>query len=133
MILISYIFINNFKIIGVLLFILISVFFNAQKIKIWNNKLKNNILVHQKVSDDSTYLSINKKENKWLGKSVNIKTFNYWHNASIDISVDCCKKNILIIKRTFLGNTIVGDKLYFKKKNKKYYFENLKEFEQRSE
>ncbi|WP_123945793.1 hypothetical protein [Chryseobacterium sp. G0186] len=95
--------------------------------------MKNNILVHQKVSDDSTYLSINKKENKWLGKSVNIKTFNYWHNASIDISVDCCKKNILIIKRTFLGNTIVGDKLYFKKKNKKYYFENLKEFEQRSE
>ncbi|MGU3373773.1 hypothetical protein [Chryseobacterium sp. M5A1_1a] len=129
----SSVFINNFKIIVVLLLVLISAFFNAQKIEIWNNELKTTILVYQKVNDDSTYLSINKKENKWLGENVNIQTVNYWNNAPIDVSVDCCKKNILIIKRTFLGNNIVGDKLYFKKNKDKYYFKNLREFEQKLE
>ncbi|MFP3835173.1 hypothetical protein [Chryseobacterium sp. SIMBA_028] len=133
MILIACGFVKNFK--GIIWFslILISVFFNAQEVKIWNNILKTNIIIYQKVTDDSTYLFINKKENKWLGKNVNIKTVNYWNNSSIDISADCCKKNALIIKRTFLGNNIVGDELYFKKNKNKYYFNILKEFEQKSE
>ncbi|MGE8432103.1 MAG: hypothetical protein ACN6N9_05950 [Chryseobacterium joostei] len=112
---------------------LISILFNAQEVKIWNEILKTNIIIHQKVTDDSTYVFIGKKENKWLGSNVNIKTVNYWNNASIDISADCCKKNILIIKRTFLGNNMVGDQLYFKKNKNKYYFKTLKEFEQKSE
>ncbi|WP_162926156.1 hypothetical protein [Chryseobacterium aurantiacum] len=101
--------------------------------KIWNNILKTNIIIHQKVTGDSASLFIDKKENKWLGKNVNIKTVNYWNNASIDISADCCKKNVLIIKRTFLGNNIVGDQLYFKKSKNMYYFKTLKEFEQKPE
>ncbi|WP_276877844.1 hypothetical protein [Chryseobacterium joostei] len=113
--------------------ILISPFFNAQEVGFWNKILKTNIIIHQKVTDDSTYVFIDKKENKWLGSNVNIKTVNYWNNASIDISADCCKKNILIIKRTFLGNNMVGDQLYFKKNKNKYYFKTLKEFEQKSE
>ncbi|WP_284463960.1 hypothetical protein [Chryseobacterium sp.] len=121
------------KVIIMLSLILISPFFNAQEVKFWNKTLKTNIIIHQKVTDDSTYLFIDKKENKWLGSNVNIKTVNYWINASIDISADCCKKNILIIKRTFLGNNMVGDHLYFKKSKNKYYFKSLKEFEQKSE
>lgn len=121
------------KVIIVLPLILISPFFNAQEVKFWNKTLKTNIIIYQKVSNDSTYLSIDKKENKWLGSNVNIKTVNYWNNASIEISSNCCKKNILIMKRTFLGNKIVGDQIYFKKNKSKYYFKTLKEFEQKSE
>ena len=121
------------KVIIVLSLILISPFFNAQEVKFWNKTLKTNIIIHQKVTDDSTYLFIDKKENKWLGKNVDIKTVNYWNNASIDISADYCKKSTLIIKRTFLGNNMVGDQLYFKKSKNKYYFKILKEFEQKSE
>lgn len=121
------------KVIIMLSLILISPFFNAQEVGFWNKILKTNIIIHQKVTDDSTYVFIDKKENKWLGSNVNIKTVNYWNNASIDISADCCKKNILIIKRTFLGNNMVGDQLYFKKNKNKYYFKTLKEFEQKSE
>lgn len=131
--LISSFFIKNCKVIIMLPLMLISILFNAQEVKIWNEILKTNIIIHQKVTDDSTYVFIGKKENKWLGSNVNIKTVNYWNNASIDISADCCKKNILIIKRTFLGNNMVGDQLYFKKNKNKYYFKTLKEFEQKSE
>ncbi|AZB01907.1 hypothetical protein EG359_20950 [Chryseobacterium joostei] len=62
------------KVIIVLSLILISPFFNAQDVKFWNKTLKTNIIIHQKVTDDSTYVFIDKKENKWLGKNVNIKT-----------------------------------------------------------
>ncbi|MCQ9638763.1 hypothetical protein MP478_05120 [Chryseobacterium sp. WG14] len=68
-----------------------------------------------------------------MKRSVNIKTVNYWNNAKIEITAGCCKKNLLIIKRTFLENNIVGDKLYFKKNNDKYYFKALKELEQKTE
>lgn len=123
----------NFKIKILLFFILSSILIQAQEIKIWNKTLKEHIVVHQKVSDDSTFLFINGKENMWLGRNVNIKTANYWNNAPIEITADCCSKNLLIIKRTFLGNTIVGDKLYFKRNKGKYYFNVLKEFEQKAQ
>ncbi|AKK71411.1 hypothetical protein OK18_01045 [Chryseobacterium gallinarum] len=122
--------IRKIKLFYFLIFILIGIITNAQKIQIWNKKLNTNIILHQKVSNDSTWLLIDKKENKWLGKDVNIKTVNYWNNAPIDITANC-KTNILVIKRTFLGNSIVGDKLYFKKNKNKYYFHSLKEFEQK--
>ncbi|WP_160139801.1 hypothetical protein [Chryseobacterium sp. c4a] len=113
--------------------ILLSVLMKAQEKKIWSKALGVNIILHQKVTDDSTYVSIDRKENKWLGKDVSIKTVNYWSQAPVEVTVDCCKKNALIIKRTFLGNNIVGDQLYFKKNKGKYYFTVLKEFEQKSE
>jgi hypothetical protein len=116
-----------------LIFVLLGVFVIAQEIKIWNKVLNTNIILHQKVNEDSIYLSINKKENNWLARNVNIKTVNYWNNADIEITADCRKKNLLIIKRTFLGNSIVGDRLYFKKNKNKYYFKVLKEFEQKTE
>ncbi|PWN59754.1 hypothetical protein C1634_017160 [Chryseobacterium viscerum] len=106
---------------------------NAQEVKIWNKALNKNIILHQKVSEDSVYLSIDRRENKWLGKNIHVKTVNYWNNAPIEVTADCCKKNLLIIKRTFLGNNIVGDRLYFKKNKDKYYFKDLKEFEQKTE
>ncbi|WP_139166051.1 hypothetical protein [Chryseobacterium jejuense] len=112
---------------------LISMVTNAQEIKIWDKTLKTNIIAHQKVTDDSTFLSIDRKENKWLGKNLNIKTVNYWSHAPVEVTSDCCRKNTMIIKRTFLGNNIVGDKLYFKKNKGKYYFNALKEFEQKAE
>ncbi|MGH1515987.1 hypothetical protein [Chryseobacterium sp. JK1] len=121
------------KAIYLLTFILIGIFTNAQDIKIWNKTLKTNIVAHQKVGSDSVYLSIDKMDNEWLGRNVNVKTVNYWNNASIEVTADCCKKNVLIIKRTFLGNNIVGDRLYFKKNRNKYYFKALKEFEQKVE
>ncbi len=62
------------KTIHLLIFILIVFFTNAQDIKIWNNTLNTSIVLHQKVDLDSVYLSIDKKENKWLGENVNIKT-----------------------------------------------------------
>ena len=120
----------NFKIM-IWLLILGSILTHAQEMKIWNKELGTNVMVHQKVSDDGTFLSIDRKENRWLGKNVNIKTVNYWNNAPIEITADCCRKNVLIIKRTFLGNSIVGDRLYFKKDKGKYYFTILKEFEEK--
>ncbi|AZA92780.1 hypothetical protein EG343_20385 [Chryseobacterium nakagawai] len=69
----------------------------------------------------------------WLGKNVSIKTVNYWSNVPIEITAYCCKKNTLILKRTFLGNNIVGDKIYFRKNKEKYYFNALNEFEQKGE
>lgn len=125
--------IRKYKIIYLWIFILFGILANAQEIKIFSKILNSNIIVHQKVEADSVYLSIDKKENKWLGKNVNIKTVNYWSNAEIEVNVDCCKKNLLIIKRTFLGNNIVGDRLYFNKNKNKYYFKVLKEFEQKTE
>lgn len=121
------------KTIHLLIFILIGFFTNAQDIKIWNNTLNTSIVLHQKVDLDSVYLSIDKKENKWLGRNVKVKTVNYWSNAEIEITADCCKKSLLIIKRTFLGNNIVGDRLYFNKYKDRYYFKALKEFEQKAE
>lgn len=116
------------------IFILLGgIFINAQKIEIWNKDLNSKIVLHQKVNNDSVHLYIDKKENKWLGKSANFKTINYWMDAQIEITAHCCKKNVLIIKRTFLGNNIVGDKLFFKKYKKKYYFDLIKEFEQKNE
>jgi hypothetical protein len=105
----------------------------AQEIKIWNKALNTNIIIHQQVREDSVYLSIDKKDNKWLGKNLNIKKVNYWNNAPIEVTADYCKKNFLIIKRTFLGNNIVGDRLYFKRNKDKYYFKILKEFEQKTD
>lgn len=121
----------NFKIKIGLFFILSGIVTQAQEIKIWNKVLKEHIVVHQKANDDSTSLSIDRRENKWLGRNVNIKTVNYWNNAPIEVTADCCRENLLIIKRTFLGNSIVGDRLYFKKNKGKYYFNTLKEFEQK--
>lgn len=123
----------KFKMIYLLICLLMGIATNAQEIKIWNKALNTSVVIYQKVSEDSIYLSINKKDNKWLGKNVNIKTVNYWNNAPIEVIVDCCKKNFLIIKRTFLGNNIVGDRLYFKKNKDKYYFKLLKEFEQKTD
>ena len=122
----------SFKIKMLSFLILSSIVIHAQEIRIWNKALDTDIIIHQKVRDDSTFLSINRAENTWLGENVNIKTVNYWSNASIDVTVDCCKKNVLIIKRSFLGNSIVGDRLYFKKNKRKYYFNLLKEFEQKT-
>ncbi|KAB1229571.1 hypothetical protein [Chryseobacterium viscerum] len=121
------------KTIHLLIFILMGIITNAQEVNIWNKALNKNIILHQKVSEDSVYLSIDRRENKWLGKNVHVKTVNYWNNAPIEVTADCCKKNLLIIKRTFLGNNIVGDRLYFKKNKDKYYFKDLKEFEQKTE
>ncbi|MET3036124.1 hypothetical protein ABXT08_08485 [Chryseobacterium sp. NRRL B-14859] len=121
--------IRKVKTFYVLIFVLVGIISNAQKVEIWNKRLNTYIILHQKVSNDSTWLFINKKENKWLAKDVNIKTVNYWNSAPINITADC-KRNILVIKRTFLGNNIVGDKLYFKKNRNKYHFNSLKEFEQ---
>jgi len=121
------------KAIHLLVFILIGIITNAQEIKIWNKALNTNIIIHQQVREDSVYLSIDKKDNKWLGKNLNIKTVNYWNNAPIEVTADCCKKNFLIIKRTFLGNNVVGDRLYFKRNKDKYYFKILKEFEQKTD
>ncbi|WP_353146586.1 hypothetical protein [Chryseobacterium sp.] len=121
--------IRKVKTFYVLIFVLVGIISNAQKVEIWNKRLNTYIILHQKVSNDSTWLFINKKENKWLAKDVNIKTVNYWNNAPINITAGC-KRNILVIKRTFLGNNIVGDKLYFKKNRNKYHFNSLKEFEQ---
>lgn len=115
------------------IFILIGALAHAQEVTIWNKVLKTNIIVHQKVTDDSTFLSIDRKENKWLGKNISIKTVNYWSQAPIEVTADCCGKNTLTIKRTFLGNNIVGDRLYFRKNKGKYYFKVLKEFEQKAE
>lgn len=123
----------NIKIKMTLVLILLSVLMKAQEKKIWTKALGVNIVLHQKVTDDSTYVSIDRKENKWLGKNVSIKTVNYWSQAPIEITADCCGKNTLIIKRSFIGNNIVGDKLYFKKNKGKYYFTVLKEFEQKTE
>ncbi|MBE4949722.1 hypothetical protein [Chryseobacterium culicis] len=123
----------KFKMIYPLIFLLIGIANNAQEIKIWNKALNTNIIIHQQVREDSVYLSIDKKDNKWLGKNLNIKTVNYWNNAPIEVTADCCKKNFLIIKRTFLGNNIVGDRLYFKRNKDKYYFKILKEFEQKTD
>lgn len=123
----------NFKIKIIQFFILSSISIHAQKIKIWNKILHDSLIIHQKVTDDSTFLSIDRKENKWLAQNVNIKTVNYWNNAPIEVTADCCKKDMLVIKRTFLGNSIVGDRLYFNKSKGKYYFRTLKEFEQKTE
>ncbi len=125
--------VKTIKLAYLVIFILIGIVTNAQEIKIWNKALNTNIIIHQQVREDSVYLSIDKKDNKWLGKNVNIKTANYWNNAPIEVTVDCCKKNFLIIKRTFLGNNIVGDRLYFKKNRNKYYFKALNEFEQKGD
>ncbi|CAH0233373.1 hypothetical protein SRABI04_02792 [Chryseobacterium sp. Bi04] len=57
-----------------MIFILMGFVAQAQEIKIWNKVLNANIILQQKVSDDSVCLSIDKKENKWLNRSVNIKT-----------------------------------------------------------
>lgn len=116
-----------------LIFTLLGILINAQKIEIWNKTLNASIILHQKISEDSIRLIINKKENKWLEKNVNIITVNYWNNAKIEFASNCCRNDIFIIKRTFLGNNVVGDRLYFKKKKKKYYFDSLKEFEQKAE
>ncbi|BAP30463.1 serine/threonine protein kinase [Chryseobacterium sp. StRB126] len=83
------------------------------------------------MTDDSIFLSLDRNKNKWLGKNVSLKTFNYWSNALIEVTADCCRENILIIKRTFLGNNIVGDRLYFKQNKDNYYFNVLKEFEKK--
>ncbi|WP_250253377.1 hypothetical protein [Chryseobacterium sp. Marseille-Q3244] len=123
----------NVKIKFVAVLILFSIVMKAQNVKIWVKVLHANIILHQKVTDDSTFVSIDRKENKWLGKNVSIKTVNYWSNAPIEVTADCCRKTTLIIKRTFLGNNIVGDRLYFKKNKGKYYFNVLKEFEQKAE
>ncbi|WP_288446876.1 hypothetical protein [uncultured Chryseobacterium sp.] len=123
----------KFKMIYPLIFLLMGIANKAQEIKIWNKALNTNIIIHQQVREDSVYLSIDKKDNKWLGKNLNIKTVNYWNNAPIEVTDDCCKKNFLIIKRTFLGNNIVGDRLYFKRNKDKYYFKILKEFEQKTD
>lgn len=119
------------KLVFLWVFIFMGVLTHAQEVNIWNKVLKANIVIHQKVTDDSTFISIDKKENKWLGKNVSIKTVNYWSQAPIEITADCCGKNTLIIKRSFIGNNIVGDKLYFKKNKEKYYFKVLNEFEQK--
>lgn len=111
--------------------LLTAMFVNAQKIEIYNKDLKSKIILHQKLDNDSVYLYIDKKENKWLEKTLNIKTVNYWIGAPIEVSLICCQKNTIIIKRTFSGNSIVGDKLYFKKCKNKYFFKSLKEFEQK--
>ncbi|WET49225.1 hypothetical protein PYS58_22160 [Chryseobacterium indologenes] len=116
-----------------LVFILLSILTKAQNIKIWIKKLDANIILHQEITNDSTFLSIDRKENKWLGKNISIKTVNYWSQAPIEFTADCCGKNTLTIKRTFLGNNIVGDRLYFRKNKGKYYFKVLKEFEQKAE
>ncbi|PWN68983.1 hypothetical protein C1631_013000 [Chryseobacterium phosphatilyticum] len=121
------------KAIHLLIFVLIGILTNGQEIKIWNKPLNINIIINQQVREDSVYLSIEKKDNKWLGRNVNIKTVNYWSNAPIEVTADCCKKNFLIIKRMFLGNNIVGDRLYFKRNKDKYYFKVLKEFEQKTD
>ncbi|WP_105702917.1 hypothetical protein [Chryseobacterium sp. MYb7] len=123
----------KFKMIYSLIFLLMGIVNKAQEIKIWNKALNTNIIIHQQVREDSVYLSIDKKDNKWLGKNLNIKKVNYWNNAPIEVTADCCKKNFLIIKRTFLGNNIVGDRLYFKRNKHKYYFKILKEFEQKTD
>lgn len=91
----------NFKIKILLFFILSSILIQAQEIKIWNKTLKKHIIVYQKVSHESISLSIDRNENKWLGRNVNTKTANYWNNAPIEVAADCCNKNLLIIKRTF--------------------------------
>ncbi|MBP2615798.1 hypothetical protein [Chryseobacterium jejuense] len=121
------------KMVFLWIFMFMGVLANAQEIKIWDKTLKANIIAHQKVTDDSTFLSIDRKENKWLAQNVNIKTVNYWSRAPIEVTSDGCGKNTLIIKRTFLGNSIVGDRLYFKKNKGRYYFKVLKEFEQKAE
>lgn len=101
------------------------------KIKIWSKTLKDSIIMSQFIKNDSIILYIYKNENEWLGKNAQLKTINYWSDAPIKVSSEFNKKNNLIIKRTFLGNSIVGDKLYFKKYRNKYYYYNLKEFEQK--
>jgi hypothetical protein len=126
-------FIKKIKATYPLTFILMGIMINAQEINIWNKALNTSIILHQKVGVDSIYLLIDRKENKWLGRNVDVKTVNYWNDAPIEVTADCCKKNLLIIKRTFLGNSIVGDRLYFKKNKDKYYFKLLKEFEQKTE
>lgn len=73
----------------------------AQEIKIWNKVLNINIILQQNGSEDSVYLSIDRKENKWLSRNVNIKTVNYWNNAKIEIIAGCCKKNLLTINEFF--------------------------------
>ncbi|MCS4302470.1 hypothetical protein [Chryseobacterium sp. BIGb0232] len=123
----------NFKIRIIPLFILGSISFHAQEIKIWSKILKSDIVICQKVNDDSIFLSIDRKDNKWLGKNVRIRTVNYWSHAPVEVTADCCRKKTLIIKRTFLGNNIVGDRLFFRKNNGKYYFNVLSEFEQKAE
>lgn len=120
------------KMYTLIIFILLgTISINAQKIEIWNEHLNAKIILHQKVSNDSVYLTIDKKENLWLGKNVDLKTINYWINAPIEVTANCSKKNTLTITRAFLGNNIIGDKIYFKKYKKKYYFNSIKEFEQK--
>jgi len=80
--------------------------------KIWSNQLNQNIIYDQSIHNDSITLTINKSDNIWLGKNVIIKTVNYWDNAPIEFSIHT-NKNSFYIKRTFLGNNIVGDLIFF--------------------
>lgn len=84
-----------------MIFILMGFITQAQEIKIWNKVLNINIILQQNGSEDSVYLSIDRKENKWLSRNVNIKTVNYWNNAKIEIIAGCCKKNLLTINEFF--------------------------------
>lgn len=121
---------NNFiKSKFVIVFFCLSISVYGQT-KLWCSYLKQNIVYNQKVQDDSITLIIKKSENKWLGKNVIIKTVNYWDNAPIEFSTHVNKNNFYL-KRTFLGNTIVGDLIIFKKNGKKFYYSSLKEFQQK--